>query len=194
MLDSDQMNNQVDDTVTDPDSDGNPPVFKSGVDGQSLHVSIERDINLTRLMRAHYHKDPLFMKVLHHPEAHLHFGIKDQLIWTKNQMGRDVVCVPRKAFIWGRWLIKVVLDQAHTTIGHFGQLSTSRYMRRFYWWPSMGANIELFCSLCALCQTTKDSTQKPARLLHSLPNTYTRPALAVGRTGLHGPTAQVKRL
>ena len=33
----------------------------------------------------------------------------------------------------------------------------------------MGADIELFCSLCALCQTTKDSTQKPVRLLHSLP-------------------------
>ena len=33
----------------------------------------------------------------------------------------------------------------------------------------MGADIELFCSLCALCQTTKDSTQKPAGLLHSLP-------------------------
>ena len=33
----------------------------------------------------------------------------------------------------------------------------------------MGANIELFCSSCALCQTTKDSTQKPVGLLHSLP-------------------------
>ena len=33
----------------------------------------------------------------------------------------------------------------------------------------MGADIELFCSSCSLCQTTKDSTQKPAGLLHSLP-------------------------
>ena len=33
----------------------------------------------------------------------------------------------------------------------------------------MGADIELFCSSCALCQTTKDSTQKPVGLLHSLP-------------------------
>ena len=33
----------------------------------------------------------------------------------------------------------------------------------------MGANIELFCSSCTLCQTMKDLTQKPARLLHSLP-------------------------
>ena len=33
----------------------------------------------------------------------------------------------------------------------------------------MGADIKLFCSSCALCQTMKDSMQKPARLLHSLP-------------------------
>jgi len=109
------------------------------------------------------------MKVLSHPEAHLHFGIKDRLVWTKNQMGQDTVCLPRKAFIRGRRLIEVILDQAHTTIGHFGQLSTSRYVRRYYWWPSMGTDIELFCSSCTLCQTTKDSTQKPTGLLHNLP-------------------------
>ena len=102
MLDSDQMNNQVDNAVADLDSDDDPPAFMSGADGQSLRVSVERDINLARFVQAHYHKDPLFMKVHHHLEAHLHIGIKDRLIWTKNQMGRDVVCIPRKAFIRGR--------------------------------------------------------------------------------------------
>jgi len=109
------------------------------------------------------------MKVLSHPEVHPRFGIKDWLIWTKNQMGRDVVCLPQKVFIRGRRLIEVILDQAHTTIGHFGQLSTSRYVQRYYWLSSMGADIKLFCSSCTLCQTTKDSTQKPAGLLHNLP-------------------------
>ena len=169
MLNSDQMNNQIDNSVTDPDSDYNAPAFTSGADRQSLCVCVERDFNLTWLVRAHYHRDPLFMKILHHLEAHPPFRIRDWLIWTKNQMGRDVVCVPQKAFIWGRRLIEVILDQAHTTIGHFGQLSTSCYVWRFYWWPSMGADIELFCSSCAPCQTMKDSMQKPARLLHSLP-------------------------
>ena len=32
----------------------------------------------------------------------------------------------------------------------------------------MGTDIELFCSSCALCQTMKDSMQKPVGLLHSL--------------------------
>ena len=46
VLDSDQMNHQVDNTVANPDSDDDPPAFMSGADGQSLHISIERDINL----------------------------------------------------------------------------------------------------------------------------------------------------
>ena len=50
MLDSDQMNNQVDDVVADPDSDDNPPVFTSGADGQSLCICIERDFDLARLV------------------------------------------------------------------------------------------------------------------------------------------------
>ena len=47
VLDSDQMNNQVDDAVADPDSDDDPPAFMSRVDRQSLRICIERDINLT---------------------------------------------------------------------------------------------------------------------------------------------------
>ena len=46
VLDSVQMNNQVDNAVANLDSDDNPPAFMSGVDGQSLCVCIERDFNL----------------------------------------------------------------------------------------------------------------------------------------------------
>ena len=101
MLNSDQMNNKVIDGVTDPDSDHDSLAFTSGVDGQSLYIHVERDVNLAWLGQGHYHKDPHFMKFLKHPEAHPRFGIKNQLIWTKNQMGRDVICIPQKAFIWG---------------------------------------------------------------------------------------------
>jgi len=94
-------------------------------------------------------------------------------------MGRDVVCIPRKAFHRGRRLVEIIIDQAHSIIGHFGQFHTSRYIRRYYWWPSMGTDIELFCSSCASCQVTKDSSQKPKGLLHTLlvPN---RPWKSIG--------------
>ena len=47
VLDSDQMNNQVDGTVTDLDSDDDPPAFTSGADEQSLRICVERDFNLS---------------------------------------------------------------------------------------------------------------------------------------------------
>ena len=50
VLNSDQMNNEVNDGVTDPDSDHDPPAFMSGADGQSLCVCVERDINLAQLV------------------------------------------------------------------------------------------------------------------------------------------------
>ena len=108
------------------------------------------------------------MKVLAHPEAHPCLGIKDSLIWTKNQK-KDVVCLPQKAFLWRRRLVEVIINHAHTTIGHFGQLCTSRYICCYYWWLTMATNIKLFCSLCPSCQVTKDSTKRPAGLLHTLP-------------------------
>ena len=128
VLDSNWMNEGAVDTVTDPDPESDPLAITSRADGQSLRVRIERDIDLTRLMRSHYHKDPIGMKILNNPEVHPYFRIKNKLIWTKNQMGRDVICIPQNAFIWGRWLIEVIFDQAHTTIGHFGQLPTSCYV------------------------------------------------------------------
>src|SRR6266481_4031455 len=146
-----------------------PLAIKSGADGQSLHVHIKRDIDLASVVCKFYHEDLTFSKILVHPEAHPSFGIKQNLIWTKNQMNRDVVCLPRKAFLRGRRLVEVILDHTHTSIGHFGQSSTSRYIRRYYWWPAMGTDIESFCRMCPSCQITKEPHKQPEGLLHTLP-------------------------
>jgi hypothetical protein len=57
----------------------------------------------------------------------------------------------------------------HETIGHFGQFKTSKYIRRFYWWPTMTRDIESFCNSCTPCQMVKNSNQLPSGLLHTLP-------------------------
>ena len=94
-------------------NDDMPLTIKSGADGQSLHVHVERDIDLACIVHKFYHKDLMFSKILMHPEAHLSFGIKQNLIWTKNQMNCEVVCLPRKAFLRGRRLIQSSLT-THT--------------------------------------------------------------------------------
>src|SRR6266481_4905610 len=47
--------------------------------------------------------------------------------------------------------------------------STSWYICRYYWWPAMGTDIELFCRTCPSCQITKEPHKRPEGLLHTLP-------------------------
>src|SRR6266481_8103865 len=99
MLDSDQMNNRTSDSASESSDDDSLLAIESRMDGKSLWTNVERNIDLACIVCKHYHKDTVFAKVLECLTAHLYFGIRDKLIWTKNQMGRDVVCIPWKAFL-----------------------------------------------------------------------------------------------
>ena len=113
MLDSVQLNTESSPIPVGPDDDDSPLAIRAGADGQSLCTHIERQVDLACIVRKHYCKDPIFVKILVHLDAHQPFGVHDGLIWTKNQMGRDVVCLSRKAFLRGRRLVKIIIDQAH---------------------------------------------------------------------------------
>ena len=45
----------------------------------------------------------------------------------------------------------------------------SKYIQRWYWWPRMVADSQVFCQSCEFCQWSKTATQKPMGLLHLLP-------------------------
>ena len=100
MLDSAELNQGTTEVPSEP-SDDAPLASESGMDGQSLRTHVEREFDLAQIMRRSYRKDPLFAKIMTHPKAHPCFGIRDQLIWTKSQMGRDAVCIPWGAFLRG---------------------------------------------------------------------------------------------
>ena len=102
-------------------------------------------------------------------KAHPWFGIKQGLIFTKNNLSRDVTCISPKAIHKGKQLIKIIIDHAYNIIGHFGQFKTAQYIRRYFWWPSMLYDIEVYCKTCSMCMTTKDTNSKLTGLLHSLP-------------------------
>ena len=76
---------------------------------------------------------------------------------------------PHEAFVKGRRLIAIIIDHAHSIIGHFGQFKTAQYIRRYFWWTSMAQDIETFCMSCGACAASKDTNSKPRGLLHSLP-------------------------
>jgi hypothetical protein len=137
--------------------------------GKPLRTILKGDPDLLQEVKNAYASSSTFSKVLESPKAHPRFGIKDGLIWTKNEYHRDVICIPFAAKQKGRRVIEIILDHAHTVMGHFGHHKTSQYVRRTYWWPSMTKDIEAFCRSCGQCQASKDSTQRPAGLLHTLP-------------------------
>ena len=74
MLDSAELNQGTAEVPSEP-SDDAPLAFESGTDGQSLRTHVERESNLAQIVCRSYRKDPLFAKIMTHPEAHPRFGI-----------------------------------------------------------------------------------------------------------------------
>ena len=136
---------------------------------RSLQSTIEGDQNLLQEIKEAYKDDSTLGKVLESTKAHPRFGVRNGLIWTQNEYHRDVICIPSAAKRRGRRVIEIIIDHAHNVMGHFGHHKTTQYVRRTYWWPSMARDIETFCRSCGQCQTSKDSNQRPAGLLHTLP-------------------------
>ncbi|GLB37195.1 putative DNA RNA polymerase [Lyophyllum shimeji] len=122
------------------------------------------DAAFRRNIAQNYSEDKLFSIILEKPEDFRAFRAEHDLIWTTNAVDDSVLCVPRVPA-----LITPILEQAHLMAGHFGAERTAEYVRRWYWWPTLAKDVRLFCKTCETCQRSKDSNQKPAGKLHSLP-------------------------
>ena len=132
----------------------------AGNDSKSLHTHIEETMDLRAIVKNAYCKDMICVKIIMQPDAYPRFSIWEGLIWMKNQLKCDVICIPWDTFQRGRRLIEIIINNAH---------QTSNYIQRSYWWPQMATNIEAFCRSCRKCQTNKTNTLKPQGFLHSLP-------------------------
>ena len=157
----------------------------SANNGKLLPTMIEKEFNLNKIIMKFYRRDKIYSKILENPKTHGKFGVKQGLIFTKNNLSRDVICISPKAIHKGKWLIEIIIDHTHNLIGHFGQFKTAQYIRRYFWWPSMSHDIEWYCKTCSICVTEKDANSKLAGLLHSLSITET---VAINRNGLYGST------
>ena len=136
--------------------------------GKLLLMVIEKEFDLNKTIMKFYQQDKIYSKILENPKAHMRFGVRQGLIFTKNNLSRDVICISPKAIHKGKQVIEIIINHAHNIIGHYVQFKTAQYIRRYFWWPSMSHNIELYCKTCGICTTTKDANSKPTGLLHSL--------------------------
>ena len=103
-----------------------------------------------------------------HPKDHKSFEVKNGLIYHSANSETWKLCIPHSEFR-GRKITKLVIDQVHRTVGHMGTCITENYAHRYFWWPTLGTDIKLFCESCSTCQAMKTSNQRPQGLLHSLP-------------------------
>jgi hypothetical protein len=74
-------------------------------------------MDLPKILHDTDHKDPMFSKIMAHPYAHKKFSVRDGLIWTKNLLRGDIVCVPRNVFHGGRRMRKIIINHTHQTVG-----------------------------------------------------------------------------
>ncbi|TDL13789.1 hypothetical protein BD410DRAFT_734869, partial [Rickenella mellea] len=84
-------------------------------------------------VRAGYPSDALCSKVILTPSEFSAFSCRDGLLFSTNHHGDSVLVIPR-TLLEGRSLPEVVIDAAHTVLGHLGHNKTAEYIRRWYWW------------------------------------------------------------
>jgi hypothetical protein len=163
---ADKTSPPIEQTLTDPLVD--PTVSASLGHLPDLRPRVEGDRSFLKDLKLGYTKDPLCSKVLDNVEHYKNFEILEDLIYTRNRTDESVLCIP-SVVLKKRRLTEVIIAQAHEVLGHFGPQKTAEYIRRHYWWPRIGQDVEQYCKTCPICQTTKSSTQRVPGLLHSLP-------------------------
>ena len=109
----------------------------------------------------------MLLKVLAKPKHYLTFKVRDNLMYTINGGGEEVLCIPHTEFE-GDTIIAMVIVQAHQALGHLGAQRSTDYIRRWYWWPKLGQEVDKYCCSCPICQAMKTDNQRPKGLLHSM--------------------------
>ena len=136
--------------------------------GPSLRDLAERTGAFRKAIKEGYDQDKTFRKILDKPSAYPNYPVRQGIIFTRNREDEEVVCIPR-AKLGKRTVTQTIIELAHTTLGHLGSQKTSEYVRRWYWWPGLGREIEKYCRTCPKCQTSKPRNSLISGLLHSLP-------------------------
>ncbi|KAJ7277825.1 hypothetical protein C8J57DRAFT_949164, partial [Mycena rebaudengoi] len=82
-----------------------------------------------------YGHDSVLAKVAKFPDQFKQFTMDNGLLYCLNISGERVLCIPQHIRPKGRQMLnEVILDQAHATLRHYGELRTSEYVRRWFWW------------------------------------------------------------
>ncbi|KAJ3832714.1 hypothetical protein F5878DRAFT_646539 [Lentinula raphanica] len=115
-------NQEFDDTAQDAEVDGyNPTILESRTRGSEPLPMLLGPDDFIREVKAMSKRDALFQKILEHPNDHKGFRVIDEVVYTTNRNGEEVLCIPQGKSASGKTLRGLVLEQAHDIVGHFGE-------------------------------------------------------------------------
>ena len=69
--------------------------YMSANNGKLMLTMIKKEFNLNKIIMKFYWQDKIYSKILENPKAQVRFGIKQGLIFTKNNLSRDVSISPK---------------------------------------------------------------------------------------------------
>ena len=77
-------------------------IYTAGSNRKPLLTSIEKEFDLNQIIGKFYQQDKIYSKILENPKAHAKFQVKEGLIFTKNNLSQDVICISPKAIHKGK--------------------------------------------------------------------------------------------
>ena len=125
-------------------SGDDPSLLKSVGSSPNLPSHMRMKLGLGHAISTGYKDDSVLSKVLNDPEHYLMFKVRNNLIYTSNRGGEEVLCIPHTEFE-GDTIVTMIIAQAHQALGHLGAQRTADYIRRWYWWPKLGQEVDKYC-------------------------------------------------
>ena len=145
-----------------------PSLLESVGNSPNLPGQLQDHEGLREAITTGYKTDSVLSKVWSSPEHHTAFRLRDNLLYTDNHGGEEVLCIPHTK-VKHDTIVTKIIAQAHQMLRHLGAQQTMDYICRWYWWPKLGQEVDKYCHSCLTCQATKTNNERPLGLLHSLP-------------------------
>jgi hypothetical protein len=112
-------------------------------------------------IKAAYHRDPECVKIMEDPSRYRYVVI-DGLLMRHDRC----IYVPNDRELKAR-----LLREAHDCPmgGHLGNYKTLMKISRYYYWPGLRKEVQLYVQSCVACSQNKHTNQSPIGLLHPIP-------------------------
>ena len=82
MLNETFNNIPIEQEITDKDT----IIYTAGSNGKPLLALIKKEFDLNQMIKKFYRQEKIYSKILENPKAHVKFGVKEGLIFTKNNL------------------------------------------------------------------------------------------------------------